>query len=138
MKCILVLTASALLTASTAVQAATLAYTSPVGTAPSQNFPNSFGMDFDVNRPIAVTALGLYDAGGDGFAGDNFATLFNRDNGAVVAQLEFGGTTGDGTLLAGTLDRVGRPRLPRRSHAHPNEIAAIPVRSRFRIDGVSV
>lgn len=90
---------------------ATLAYTSPDPTPGNQNFGGNFGMDFTTNVPITVTQLALYDAGADGFAGSDVVTLFDSA-GNVLAQLPFGGGSGDGTLIAGTDDRVKNLATP--------------------------
>jgi len=43
------------------------AYAVPANTNGNQNYPGSLGMDFSVERPVSVTALGAFDSGGDGF-----------------------------------------------------------------------
>jgi len=94
--------------------ASILAYSSLPAQAPNQSYGGSFGMDFTPSAPagkvIEVTQLGLYSGllgggTGTGFAGDDFATLFNS-SGTVLAQLEFGNGTGNGTLVPGTSDYV--------------------------------
>ncbi len=85
-----------------------VAYSSSATQTSNQSYGNNFGMDFSPNVPVAVTELGLYSSAvgngtGTGFAGDDFVTLFSS-GGAVLAQLEFGNGTGNGTLVAGTSD----------------------------------
>ncbi len=87
-----------------------LAYSSLPNQAPNQSYGSSFGMDFVPTTNVSVTELGLYSGllgggTGTGFAGDDFATLFDS-SGNVLAQLEFGNGTGNGTLVAGTSDYV--------------------------------
>ena len=80
---------------------ATIAYAVPSGTVGSQNFGGPLGMDFDVNQPIAVTELGVFDSGSDGLSVQLGAALYNRDTQALMAQLTFAaGTTG--TLIGGS------------------------------------
>jgi hypothetical protein len=94
-----------------AAQAASfLAYSAPAMQAPDQVYNLNVGMDFVPGGPIEVTQLGLYSGlfgggTGTGFSGDDFVTLFNSSD-AVLAQLEFGNGTGNGTLVAGTSDYV--------------------------------
>lgn len=88
-----------------------LAYSSSPSQAPNQSYGGNFGMDFTPTQNVSVTELGLYSgnfgagAGGSGFSGDDFATLFDS-NGVVLAQLEFGGATGNGSLVSGTSNYV--------------------------------
>ena len=92
-----------------------LAYSAPATQAPNQSYGGNFGMDFSpvvlpVGKSVEVTQLGLYSGlvgggSGTGFAGTDYSTLFNS-SGTVLAQLEFGGGTGNGTLVAGTSDYV--------------------------------
>lgn len=44
------------------------AYAVPSGTNGNQNYGGTLGMDFSVERPVSVTALGAFDSGSDGFS----------------------------------------------------------------------
>src|SRR2546423_1481323 len=43
-----------------------IAYQVPGGTLGNQAFGGSLGMDFNVNQPVVVTQLGVFDSGSDG------------------------------------------------------------------------
>jgi hypothetical protein len=77
-----------------------IAYDVPTGTG-NQTWTGNLGMDFDVNQPIVVEALGIYDSGQDGISGILNATIFNRVNQqTVTSTLSFTGT--QGTLINGS------------------------------------
>src|SRR5262245_52891099 len=81
--------------------ALTAAYVVPAGATGNQTFAGALGMDFDVNQPIVVTKLGVFDSGGDGLNLPINVRLFNRDTQAEVAfVLNNSGTTG--TLIGGS------------------------------------
>jgi hypothetical protein len=87
------------------------AYQPAAGLVGNQDaFGGSLGLDFDVNAPINVTQLGVFDSGGDGLGRSITAQLFRRNNngtpndpaddsdGGVLATLTF--DPGDaGTLI---------------------------------------
>jgi Ca2+-binding RTX toxin-like protein len=80
---------------------ATIAYQVPAGTVGQQAFTGPLGMDFDVNQPVVVTKLGVFDSGSDGLAVPLTARLYNRDTQAEVTELTFAaGQTG--TLVGGS------------------------------------
>lgn len=58
----------------------TIAYLVPSGTAGNQAFGGPLGMDFDVNQPIFVTQLGVFDHGSNGLALPLSASLWDRTN----------------------------------------------------------
>jgi hypothetical protein len=68
----------------------------------NQGYTGSLGMDFDVNTPIWVTALGVFDSGANGLSGTLYAAIYNRDTAnLVIAPVAF--TSADpGTLIDGS------------------------------------
>ena len=58
-------------------------------------------MEFDVDRPVIVTRLGVFDSGSDGLFLPISARLYNRDNQQVVASLDFA-PGDDGELVDGS------------------------------------
>lgn len=84
--------------------AQTIAYVVPAGTVGNQNLsgaPQSLGMDFNVNLPIHIISLGVFDSGSDGLVAPLRAHIFNRDTQLSVANLLF--TPSDpGTLMGGS------------------------------------
>jgi hypothetical protein len=66
-----------------------IAYQVPAGTAGNQAFGGALGMHFDVDRPVFVTRLGVFDSGGDGLFLPISARLYNRDTLQIVAALAF-------------------------------------------------
>lgn len=78
-----------------------IAYLVPEGTLGNQAFGGALGMHFQVDRPIFVTRLGVFDSGGDGLFLPISARLYNRETMQVVASLSF--DPGDeGELIAGS------------------------------------
>ena len=64
-----------------ATEAVRTAYLVPAGTVGNQNLggaSQSLGMDFDVNAPISISSLGVFDSGGDGFNSATAARIFDR------------------------------------------------------------
>jgi hypothetical protein len=78
----------------------TTAYTILVTEPGNQNSLGiTMGMDFDVNLPIAVTALGVFDSLGDGILGTLSVAIFDRNTQLIVSPtLSF---TGSGDTLVG-------------------------------------
>src|SRR5262249_37030698 len=73
----------------------TVAYNVPAGTVGAQAFGGPLGMDFDVDQPIAVTRLGVFDTGADGRNPPPTVRVFNRATQSEVAALSFpAGATG--------------------------------------------
>lgn len=66
-----------------------IAYVVPPGTVGNQAFGGALGMHFDVDRPVFITRLGVFDSGGDGLFLPISARLYNRDTLEVVASLAF-------------------------------------------------
>src|SRR5204862_5042583 len=56
-----------------------IAYFTPAGKIGNQNFGGSLGMDFDIENPILVKQLGVFDDGSDGLKLTITARIFNRD-----------------------------------------------------------
>lgn len=76
-----------------------IAYTYPQLTG-NQSFSGALGMDFDVNKDIYITALGIFDSGQNGIQNNIDAYIYNRDTHQIVASRLFGPTSmgiGDGT-----------------------------------------
>ena len=68
------------------------AYVVAPGTIGDQNLvsvPQKLGMDFNVNQPIWIVSLGVFDSGGDGLRNSTAAHIFNRDTGALLTTLSF-------------------------------------------------
>ena len=80
----------------------TIAYNVSSGTDGTQSFSGPLGMDFDVNQPIFVTRLGVFDDGSDGLNRNLTAYLWDRDDtSAPVETISF--TMADpGTLVGGS------------------------------------
>jgi hypothetical protein len=70
-----------------------IAYIVPAGTIGNQQIPpeqaQSMGNDFDVNESIQITALGVFDSGGDGLSCTLHARIYDLDTQTSVADLEF-------------------------------------------------
>jgi hypothetical protein len=69
-----------------------IAYNLPDKTAGNQPWTGSLGLDFYVNKTIEVTALGVFDALGDGLYGHLTVQLFNVSNPAsplALAEIVF-------------------------------------------------
>ncbi len=83
-------------------QADVVPYIIPAGTAGTQSFGGSLGMDFNVNDPITITELGVFDADSDGLNRTITAHIYDRTaTGAPLATLTF--SSGDpGTLEGGS------------------------------------
>ncbi len=81
--------------------AETTAYEVAAPTTGNQAYGGSLGMDFDVNRPILVYALGVFDSNQDGLSVPIVARIFNRTTQQVLVTLTFpAGNTG--TLVNGS------------------------------------
>lgn len=66
-----------------------IAYEVIPGTTGNQAFGGALGMDFDVERDITVTRLGVFDDGSDGLSLTITARLYDRATTAELASLEF-------------------------------------------------
>ncbi|MCB1127951.1 MAG: hypothetical protein KDM81_15760, partial [Verrucomicrobiae bacterium] len=66
-----------------------LAYLSPYGLAGNQAFGGSLGMDFDVQNPIIIKRLGVFDDNADGMNLTITARIFNRATEEMLATVEF-------------------------------------------------
>lgn len=75
-----------------------IAYFTPLA-AGNQAFGGSLGLDFDVDNPIIVKRLGVFDDNGDGLRLPLTARLFNRETREVIATVTFG--VGEGELIEG-------------------------------------
>lgn len=78
-----------------------IAYVVPPGTFGNQSFDGALGMHFDVDRPVFITRLGVFDSGSDGLFLPISARLYNRDTLQVVASLLFE-PGDDGELIDGS------------------------------------
>jgi hypothetical protein len=65
------------------------AYEVPAGTVGNQDFGGALGMDFDVQDPITITRLGVFDSGSDGLNSTITARLFDRGSGGELRALAF-------------------------------------------------
>jgi hypothetical protein len=100
-KKLLVLTGLLFLVALGSTAQAFIAYNVPGPSTGNQSWTGSLGMDFDVNAPITVTSLGVYDSGQNGISGTLYVVIFNADTQvAVTSTLSFTGT--QGTLIDGS------------------------------------
>ena len=82
----------------------TTPYLVPAGTIGNQAYNGSLGIDFNVNTPIVVTQLGVFDSGSNGLAVPITARLYNRDTQAQLTSLVFAAGSGatSGTLVGGS------------------------------------
>jgi hypothetical protein len=85
----------------TAEEVTNIAYEVPAGTMGNQSWTGALGMDFVVNQTIEVTALGVFDSGGDGLTGPLTVQLWDRnDTSSPLGEIVFPAGT-PGTLLGG-------------------------------------
>ena len=82
-------------------QAQFTAYNVPNGAGSTQFIPNPLGMDFDVNSPILITALGVFDSGQDGLAFATPVYIYDRNTQLSVVSLTIPAGTGT-TLIGGS------------------------------------
>lgn len=66
-----------------------IAYFTPASTPGNQSLLNPLGMGFDVQNPIIITRLGVFDANSDGFSNPIDARIFDRDTQQPVAGVSF-------------------------------------------------
>ena len=70
-----------------------VAYIVPAGTIGNQQIPpdqaQSMGNDFNVNQAIQITALGVFDSGGDGLSCVLHARIYDLDTQTSIADIEF-------------------------------------------------
>ncbi|MGO9622774.1 MAG: PEP-CTERM sorting domain-containing protein [Desulfobaccales bacterium] len=78
------------------------AYDVPAPTSGNQSWTGSLGMDFNVQSPVTITALGVYDSGQDGISGTLYAVIYNRDTGQPVTKTLSFTTSNPGTLNDGS------------------------------------
>ena len=84
------------------LQAGTIAYQVPYGTAGNQAFSGPLGMDFNVQGTILVTHLGVFDDGSNGLSRNLAAYIYDRTNTtSPVVSLSFP-TTDPGQLIGGS------------------------------------
>ena len=82
-----------------------VAWQVPAGTAGTQNFGGSLGMDFEVISPVLITRLGVFDSGSNGMNSTITAQLWRtQPTTAVLAALSFT-TASPGTLAAASGSR---------------------------------
>lgn len=78
-----------------------VAYNNPAITGNRAGGDVSLGMDFTVNTPGSVTAIGAFDSGQDGFSGTVYVAIYNASGTQVPGTLAtFAGTSG--TLFGGS------------------------------------
>ncbi len=82
-----------------------IGYNVTAGTVGNQNVGGmALGMDFNVNSPIVVTQLGVFDSGAAPLAHILTAQLYDRTTGLAVTPLVvFTPGSGSGTLVGGSL-----------------------------------
>jgi len=82
------------------VAASVNAYSIATNQPGNQRWAGTLGMDFHVNSPIVVTALGVFDADGDGIAGTLLVAIFDSATMTPVTPiLSFSGS--DDPLVGG-------------------------------------
>jgi hypothetical protein len=82
-------------------QASIIAYDVVVQTG-NQTYTKTMGMDFDVNTPIWVNALGVFDSDADGLHGPLYAAIYDRDTtNVVIAPIAFS-SADPGDLIGGS------------------------------------
>jgi hypothetical protein len=82
------------------VAASVNAYSIATNQPGNQQWAGTLGMDFHVNSPIVVTALGVFDADGDGIAGTLLVAIFDSATMTPVTPiLSFSGS--DDPLVGG-------------------------------------
>jgi hypothetical protein len=75
----------------------------PANITGNQNWTGSLGMDFDVNRPIAVTAMGVYESGGSIINGGTLdVEIFNATTQLPVTSTLTSFTGTQGTPIGGS------------------------------------
>ncbi len=84
-----------------AAHADSIAYDFPA-TFGTQAWTGSLGMDFDVNSPITITAMGVFNSGQSGITGTLSAEIFNVTTGLPVAGTLVSLTGTQGTLIDGS------------------------------------
>ena len=85
-----------------------VAYQNPDGLIGIQGWSGTLGMQFTVNSPILVTALGIFDSGADGLVGTLNTNLWSvNDMVTPLASMTFTAAM-PGTLDAGGMDGSSR------------------------------
>lgn len=88
-----------------------IAYFTPPGISGNQAFGGSLGMDFDIQNPIMVTRLGVFDDDSDGLKLTLTARIYNRDTQESLAEVSF--TPEDpGVLIGGMRFKALTAPLP--------------------------
>jgi len=93
---------AALAGAARSAQADTIAYVVPGGTSGNQAFGGALGLDFNVNQPIFVTQIGVFDDGSDGLAQPIGAYLWDRNNTAAPLESMTFTPSDSGALVGGS------------------------------------
>jgi hypothetical protein len=62
-----------------------IAYAVPAGAGSNQFIPNPLGMDFNVNLPVLVLSLGVFDSGQNGLTFDHVVRIYDRNTQLTVA-----------------------------------------------------
>ena len=82
-----------------------IAYIVPAGTVGNQQLKpeqaQTLGSDFDINTPVKITALGVFDSGGDGLLGKMHVRIYDRNSRVSLADIEFT-PENPGTLAGGS------------------------------------
>ena len=79
-----------------------IAYDVPAPSTGNQFWDGALGMDFDVNFPISVTAMGVYDSNQDGISGTVTAVIYDRNTQQQVANTLTSFTGSAGSLINGS------------------------------------
>ncbi len=87
-----------------------VAYEVPEGTAGTQAFGGALGMDFDVQRALTVTRLGVFDDASDGLNRTITARLWDRASETELASMEFS-PEDPGELVGGSRFKALDPPL---------------------------
>ncbi|MSU49710.1 MAG: PEP-CTERM sorting domain-containing protein [Opitutus sp.] len=89
----------ALVSSATVSGQVVVAYAVPAGTTSNQFIPNPLGMDFNVNLPIQVLSLGVFDSGQNGLTFDHVVRIYDRSTQLTVAVVTI--PTGTAAALIG-------------------------------------
>jgi hypothetical protein len=76
-----------------------VAYAVPTGTSSNQFINNPLGMDFDVNAPITIHSLGVFDSDQNGLAFAHVVRIYDRDTQQSIAVATI--PAGTNSFLAG-------------------------------------
>jgi hypothetical protein len=72
-------------------------YDTALTTGSTQNWGGTLGLNFQVNAPILVSALGAFDNGLNGITNDLYVGIFDSLGNVIVSFTNFNGTAADPT-----------------------------------------